>query len=93
LKNAKEAMPEGGCLRVSTQQEGSFIHICFADSGKGIEQNILGEIFKPFFTTKEGGSGLGLALSTQLLNMQGGSLEVTKTSSAGTEFVLRLPRA
>jgi len=93
LKNAKEAMPEGGVLRVSTRQEEAYVHIGFADSGKGIEQNILGEIFKPFFTTKEGGSGLGLALSMQLLNMQGGSLEVARTGPEGTEFVLKLPRA
>jgi nitrogen fixation/metabolism regulation signal transduction histidine kinase len=93
LKNAKEAMPEGGLLQVSTRQEDAFVHICFADSGKGMERNILSEIFKPFFTTKEGGSGLGLALSMQLLNMQGGSLEVARTSPEGTEFVLKLPRA
>jgi len=93
LKNAKEAMPEGGRLRVSTRQEDAFVHICFADSGKGIEKNILSEIFKPFFTTKEGGSGLGLALSMQLLNMQAGSLEVARTGPDGTEFVLKLPRA
>ncbi|MCL2625329.1 MAG: ATP-binding protein [Cystobacterineae bacterium] len=93
LKNAKEAMSEGGVLHISTRQEDAFVHIGFADSGKGIEQNILSEIFKPFFTTKEGGSGLGLALSTQLLSMQGGSLEVTKTGPEGTEFVLKLPRA
>jgi len=93
LKNAKEAMPDGGLLRVSTRQEEAFVHICFADSGKGIAHNILSEIFKPFFTTKEGGSGLGLALSMQLLSMQGGSLEVGRTGPEGTEFVLRLPRA
>ena len=93
LKNAKEAMPEGGVLRVSTRQEDAFVHIGIADSGKGIDKNILSEIFKPFFTTKEGGSGLGLALSTQLLHMQAGSLEVTRTSPEGTEFVLKLPRA
>ena len=93
LKNAKEAMPEGGVLRVSTRQEEAFVHICFADSGKGIGEDIVGEIFKPFFTTKEGGSGLGLAVSMQLLNMQGGSLELSRTSPEGTEFVLKLPRA
>ncbi|MCL2011356.1 MAG: ATP-binding protein [Cystobacterineae bacterium] len=93
LKNAKEAMPEGGLLRIYTKEENAFVHIGFADSGKGIAADILSEIFKPFFTTKEGGSGLGLALSTQLLHMQGGSLEVATTSPEGTAFVLRLPRA
>ncbi|MCL2178375.1 MAG: ATP-binding protein [Proteobacteria bacterium] len=93
LKNAKEAMCEGGLLQISTRQEDAFVLICFADSGKGMEPNVLSEIFKPFFTTKEGGSGLGLALSVQLLSMQGGSLAVTKTGPEGTEFVLKLPRA
>ena len=91
VRNAKEAMPAGGELRISTSPEDDSAVVLVRDFGSGIEPERLQRIFDPFFTTKERGTGLGLALSQQIAQEHGGELSCESTSGAGATFRLRLP--
>ncbi|MFW9804798.1 MAG: nitrogen regulation protein NR(II), partial [Candidatus Thorarchaeota archaeon] len=84
--NAIEAMPAGGALAVKTSYDAALnsIRIAVADTGKGIEQSALDQIFQPFFTTKSKGSGLGLAITRRLVEQHGGEIYVESTPSRGT---------
>jgi signal transduction histidine kinase len=92
--NAIDAMPEGGTLIVQTGLEDStgMIKVEVTDTGTGIDEDHVAEIFKPFFTTKHGGTGLGLAVSRQLVEQHGGSIIGANSADGGTVFTVRLPR-
>lgn len=96
--NAVQAMPEGGVLRVSARNgsdealgQGPSVTVTFADQGVGIAPEHLGKIFDPYFTTKQRGSGLGLATSYSIVKNHGGVLTVRSTLGKGTTFSLVLP--
>lgn len=90
--NAIDAMPEGGTLTVRTAlEDGNAIRIDVADTGKGVDPALAEKIFHPFFTTKRGGTGLGLAVSRQLVEQQGGSLTLA-ADPGGAVFSIRIPR-
>jgi PAS domain S-box-containing protein len=101
--NAKQAMPEGGVLRITAANcmideqsglplaKGEFVRIEFADEGKGIPPEIIGQIFDPFFTTKKEGSGLGLAISFKIVTRHEGHIQVQSTPDKGSVFTLYLP--
>ena len=65
IKNAIDAMPEGGTLEISSRQSGENVELTFADTGTGMSQDVIGKIFTPLFTTKAQGMGLGLASNMQ----------------------------
>jgi len=90
--NAIEAMRGGGKLVIKTTYDAALnsINIAFADTGDGIEQTALDQIFKPFFTTKTKGSGLGLAITRRLVEEHGGSIFVESTPPRGTVFNVSL---
>ena len=73
--------------------EGDFVQLSVRDNGKGIPQNVLSNIFDPFFTTKPVGSGtgLGLAVSHQIIERHSGKIEVENEVGKGTTFTINLP--
>jgi signal transduction histidine kinase len=92
IKNAVEAMPQGGTITIRTRGERRGILVEVKDTGQGITQEHLNEIFNPFFTTKEKGTGLGLAVSLKILNDHNGELLVSSQVGEGSVFTVRLPR-
>lgn len=95
LMNARQAMPDGGTVRIDVRHTETEAVVTVADEGRGVEPAIAGRIFEPFFTTRrdQGGSGLGLAISHGIARSHGGSLTLAASGSHGTVFVLRLPVA
>ncbi len=93
LRNSREAMSEGGKLIVESRPAPEGAEIIFCDSGHGMTEKVRDRVFEPFFSTKEGGTGLGLAVSQQILQAHGGSIRCESQPGGGTTFVIRLPRA
>ncbi|MFC1837328.1 PAS domain-containing protein, partial [Thermodesulfobacteriota bacterium] len=102
--NANEAMPDGGTIDISAENieiansenlhlpDGEkFVRIDIRDTGAGIPKKYISRIFDPYFTTKEKGSGLGLATTYSILKNHGGTIEVQSTPESGTTFSLYLP--
>ncbi len=92
LANAVQAMPDGGTLRVLGRLTTESCIITVEDEGPGIAPERLGSLFSPFFTTKAGGTGLGLSLCRKIAHAQGGSIEAQNRPQGGARFVCRLPR-
>lgn len=91
VKNALEAMTSGGRLRVTVAHRGAEGEIAVSDTGPGIAPEIRERIFDPYFTTKERGSGIGLALTMRALHLHGGAVEVESEPGRGSTFRLHLP--
>ena len=91
LQNSLEAMPEGGSLDVSTRRQGDEALLCVADTGNGMTQEQQEQLFVPFFTTKKGGTGLGLPLTLRILNEHGARIECASTVGKGTSFTIHFP--
>jgi len=101
--NASHAMPDGGFIRVRAENEvvhdnttlpldpGKYIKISFKDNGVGISQKNLARIFDPYFTTKQTGSGLGLATVYSIINNHDGHIMVESEMDTGTTFTFYLP--
>jgi len=94
IKNALEAMPQGGCLTISTRSEKGKIHLTVSDTGQGIPEGDLQRIFEPFFTTKGlKSSGLGLSSSYGIVKKHGGEIHVESALGTGARFTVILPKA
>ena len=95
--NALEAMPEGGKLTFRTRRidsdQGEAVGISIRDTGKGIKKDELRNVFKPFFTTRERGVGLGLAICQRIIKSHGGHIRVKSIPGRGSIFYIRLQRA
>lgn len=91
--NGAQAMPDGGTLRVILEEERRMAVLRIADNGVGIPPEIREKIFDLYFTTKSGGSGIGLAMTYRILQLHHGSVEVQSKLGRGTEFFLRIPLA
>ena len=91
--NAKDAMPEGGQLRIATWTENSSLRIEISDTGTGIPPEHLKRIYDPFFTTKSTGrgTGLGLAVSYGIIQEHSGKIQVESPPGLGTRFRLEFP--
>jgi signal transduction histidine kinase len=89
--NAYQAMPRGGTLDVRAAHAGDWVEIAIRDSGPGIPPDAREKVFKPFFTTKATGTGLGLAVVRRIIEGHGGSIALA--DAKGAEFRLRLPIA
>ncbi len=92
IKNALQSMPEGGLLQVSLSVTPDFIQIIFVDNGKGIAPEELGNIFNPYYTTKDDGSGLGLMIVERIIREHNGELGVESGVEKGTTINIKLPR-
>ena len=93
LRNAREAMPEGGTIDVTVRAEGMSVAIRIDDRGAGIPEEIRAQVFDPFFSTKGEGTGLGLAITRQIVEAHGGSLTCEGREGGGTSFRIALPIA
>jgi signal transduction histidine kinase len=92
LMNALQSITPPGTITVSTKKTDSGIEIVFSDTGSGIPPEYMGQIFDPFFSTKgTKGTGLGLAVSYDIIKKHGGDIEVTSKVGGGTTFIIRLP--
>jgi len=95
--NAIESMPQGGELRVHAKQiylekhEREFIQVTIADQGMGIAPENLNRIFERYFTTKDGGTGLGLAVVDRIIKAHNGFISVESKPQVGTTFEIFLP--
>jgi signal transduction histidine kinase len=93
IQNGAQAMPEGGRLDVILEESYKAAILRIADQGPGIPEEIRGKIFDLYFTTKSGGSGIGLTMTYRILQLHHGSIEVESNPDRGTEFRLRIPLA
>jgi signal transduction histidine kinase len=91
IQNGAQAMPEGGTLRVVLEEQRKYALLRIADEGPGIPDDIREKIFDLYFTTKTGGSGIGLAMTYRIVQLHYGSIEVQSNPGRGTEFLLRIP--
>ncbi len=93
LINARDAMPEGGTISITTESSGYHVVVKIADSGSGIEKKNMDKIFLPFFTTKgEGnGTGLGLSICRKIVTEHKGEIKVESDAARGTTFSIFLP--
>ncbi|MCL6621742.1 MAG: PAS domain S-box protein [Syntrophobacterales bacterium] len=91
FKNALEAMPRGGELRVVTGVSEGQAEIRITDTGEGMPPEVLSRIFTPYFTTKEKGTGLGLAICRNIVEEHGGCLIADSAPGRGSTFTIRIP--
>lgn len=91
--NAIEAMPDGGTLRMQSHVRGDDAEISIADTGPGISPEVKEKIYNLYFTTKEHGSGIGLAMTFRIVQLHDGTIDVVSEPGKGTTFVLRFPVA
>jgi two-component system sensor histidine kinase PilS (NtrC family) len=91
-RNALETMRDGGELLVGAAPHVDRVEVWVSDTGRGIPAADLPHIFEPFFSTKPGGSGLGLALVHRILTEHGGQVDVRSAAGLGTTFTITLPR-
>jgi hypothetical protein len=91
VTNALQAMPDGGTITLGARLEGEEVKLTFSDQGSGISPDNLGKIFQPYFTTKDVGIGLGLAITERIIKEHGGGIEIESTVGSGTTFTVSVP--
>ena len=92
VKNACDAMPDGGVLKVKTKIIDKEVQIIFEDQGLGIPESFIDKIFEPFMTHgKKEGAGLGLSITKKIVEAHQGKIEARSTLGAGAEFIITLP--
>jgi signal transduction histidine kinase len=89
--NAKQAMPNGGQLMVRTAAERNLVAVYLIDTGMGMDERTALQMFEPFYTTKPGGSGLGLPTTQKIVEAHGGRIGVQSEVGRGTQITIELP--
>jgi signal transduction histidine kinase len=92
LQNAVQAMPDGGRISYSVVGSPDYVEAAVSDTGIGIPEDVQGDVFRPFFTTRTRGTGLGLAVSRQIMDAHGGAISIESGPGAGTRVTLRFRR-
>lgn len=92
VKNALESLSvnKDGFVKLKAHKKNERIHLSISDNGSGISQEVMNQIFIPFFTTKDQGTGIGLSLSHHMIRLHGGSLQVESQEGEGTTFLVIL---
>ncbi len=90
-RNAVQAMPDGGTLRVATSIVGDQYHIVFSDNGRGMNEADQRRLFQPFRTSFPSGTGLGMAISYRIVQEHAGRIDVSSSEGAGTAITVSLP--
>ncbi|MEO8370259.1 MAG: ATP-binding protein, partial [Candidatus Solibacter sp.] len=93
MVNAMQAMPQGGELRFEAGTTRDMAELRISDSGPGIPTELRDKVFRLYFTTKEQGSGIGLAMSFRIVQLHDGTIDFTSEPGKGTTFLIRLPIA
>jgi signal transduction histidine kinase len=91
MLNALQAMPQGGEIILSARREDGRVAVEVADTGPGMEPEVLGRIFQAYYSTKKGGHGLGLAISKRVVEEHGGTITALSEVGKGTQFRIELP--
>jgi signal transduction histidine kinase len=92
VANAIQAMPNGGALTIGFEQQNGTLRVNFADTGEGIQPEVVGHVFEPFFTTKREGIGIGLFLSKEIVEKHGGMISIASNNGApGTIVTFTFP--
>jgi two-component system sensor histidine kinase FlrB len=92
VQNAVDAMPQGGTVTLEGQGTATQVRLCVQDTGGGIPAEHLEKIFEPLYTTKPGGTGLGLYIVQEIVRAHEGQITVESVVGQGTTFILTLPR-
>jgi signal transduction histidine kinase len=91
ILNALLAMPDGGELIITTRREDDAVVLEAVDTGCGISEELQGKVFDAFFSTRPGGSGLGLPTARKIVQAHGGSIGLVSETGKGSKFTIRLP--
>jgi two-component system, NtrC family, sensor kinase len=91
VKNAGEAAGPGGRVEIRVGAGPGGVELAISDSGPGLPEEVRARLFEPFFTRKDGGTGLGLAVSKGIVEAHGGTLEAESPPAGGARFTVRLP--
>ncbi len=92
VKNAIQAMEDGGNLKLETGVSDRFVSVSVEDNGSGIDPEKLGAIYEPFHTTKEEGTGLGMMIVQRIMRDHGGEISISSEPNKGTKVILSFPR-
>jgi signal transduction histidine kinase len=92
LKNALEAMKDGGEISITVGADDNDVTVTICDSGAGMTSEQLAHLFEPYRTTKSGGSGLGLMVTARIVHDHGGTIDAESEVGEGSSFTVRLPR-
>ncbi len=93
LLNAQQAMPNGGSITLQASVEPGTVVLSLIDTGQGMPPEVVAKAFRPFFSTRAGGTGLGLATTRKIVEAHGGTIDVQSEVGRGTKFTIRLPVA
>jgi len=92
IKNALEAMKDGGAIDIALDSDDNDVSVTFRDTGVGMDAEQLAHLFEPYRTTKEKGTGLGLMITSRIVNDHGGTIAAESQVGQGTTFIVKLPR-
>lgn len=92
IKNARQAMKSGGTVRIRASSDDSHVTIQIGDTGEGISEEDLRKVFQPYYSTKEGGSGLGMMIVERIVRDHGGHIGINSRKGLGTVITLQFPQ-